>query len=215
MLIQMEQLKHSVRDFNAKQQHVQPLTKGPTYYRVSVDSAFADNDSITDTTFKMGQSLPNRRADLLNGDWEAFLESFTGTLPSLDGHKISVKVCLPDLVASSQDSRVEFEAPATYRVHNDNTVGIVPLPHQFAAPGHANGAVVLADAYKLLPLSYSKAVGVHDIGRKVNANMLFTGELRVVLRDEHDDPLTTGNGAGEMGVATDFWQATFLFVHKP
>ena len=210
----MEQLKHSVRDFNAKQQHVQPLTKGPTYYRVSVDSAFSDNDSITDTTFKMGQSLPNRRADLLNGDWEAFLESFTGKLPSLAGEKTNVKVCLPDLIASSQDSRVEFEAPATYRVHNDNTVGIVSLPHQYAAPGHAAAAAVPADAYKLLPLSYSKAVGVHDIGRKVNANMLFTGQLRVVLRDEHDGPLVTGNGAGEMGVATDFWQATFLFVHK-
>ena len=183
----MEQLKHSVRDFNTKQQHVQPLTKGPTYYRVSVDSAFADNDSITDTTFKMGQSLPNRRADLLNGDWEAFLESFTGKLPSLAGEKTNVKVCLPDLIASSQDSRVEFEAPATYRVHNDNTVAIVSLPHQYAAPGHAAAAAVPADATKLLPLSYSKAVGVHDIGRKVNANMLFTGELRVVLRDEHDE----------------------------
>jgi len=211
----MEQLKHSVRPYNANQQHVQSMTKGPTYYRVSVDSAFSDNASITDTTFKMGQSLPNRRADLLNGDWEAFLESFTGTLPSLDGHVISVKVCLPDLIASSHDNRTEFEAPATYRVHNDNTVGIVPLPHQYAAPGHANGAAVPADAYKLLPLSYSRAVGVHDIGRKVNANMLFTGELRVVLRDEHDDPLTTGVGANpEMNAATDFWQATFLFVHK-
>jgi len=74
---------------------------------------------------------------------------------------------------------------------------------------------VPADAYKLLPLSYSRAVGVHDIGRKVNANMLFTGGLRVVLRDEHDDPLTTGVGANpEMNAATDFWQATFLFVHK-
>ena len=139
----MEQLKHSVRPYNAKQQHVQSMTKGPTYYRVSVDSAFSDNASITDTTFKMDRSLPNRRADLLNGDWEAFLESFTGTLPSLDGHVISVKVCLPDLIASSHDNRTEFEAPATYRVHNDNTVGIVPLPHQYAAPGHANEPLCL------------------------------------------------------------------------
>ena len=91
----------------------------------------------------------------------------------------------------------------------------MPLPYQFAAPGHADGAAVPADAYKLLPLSYSKAVGVHDIGRKVNANMLFTGELRVVLRDEHDVPLTTGNEAPEMDPTEDFWQATFLFVHKP
>ena len=37
---------------------------------------------ITDAVFDVKQVFPNQRADLLNGEWHAFLESFEGVMPS-------------------------------------------------------------------------------------------------------------------------------------
>ena len=73
--------------------------------------------------------FPNQRADLLNGEWHAFLESFEGVMPSQLA-KTNIKVCLPDLVRSSQD--VVMTAVGVCQI--DDTIGHVPIAQEYAAP---------------------------------------------------------------------------------
>lgn len=54
-----------------------------------------------DATFDIQQVFPNHRADLLNGEWEVFLETFSADFGDVD--KPSLTMQLPDLISSPND----------------------------------------------------------------------------------------------------------------
>ena len=64
------------------------------------------------------------------------------------------------------------------------------------------------------PITLHKAVHADSIGVKIDPVPLFSGQLRVLLRDEAHVPLVAGNQAGQLNAAAEGWRATILFVHK-
>jgi hypothetical protein len=49
------------------------------YYRVTLFSMHRSEGSFHDCTFTLHQLVPNKRHDLLNSNWQVFVESFYGT----------------------------------------------------------------------------------------------------------------------------------------
>ena len=228
----MEEINSSIRPYDANFQYKQSLKGPPMYYRISVNSQMTTSP-ITDAVFDVKQVFPNQRADMMNGEWHAFLESFEGVMPSQLA-KTNIKVCLPDLVRSSQD----FVMTAAGVCQTNDAIGHVPIAQEYRAPGIATYDVpaiardaevddfivgvrnlyavpaVPVDALAAKPITLHKAVSADSIGVKVDPVALFSGQIRVLLRDEHHTPLVAGNQAGELNSAAEGWRATILFVHK-
>ena len=205
----MEELKSSVRDYDVNFQYTQNLKGPPHYYRISVNSQMTTSP-ITDAVFDVKQVFPNQRADMLKGEWHAFLESFEGIMPSQIA-KTNIKVCLPDLVRSSQD----FVMTAAGKCQTNDAVGHVPIAQEYRATQHAAAAdPVPAGELAAKPITLHQAVHADSIGVKIDPVPLFSGQLRVLLRDEAHVPLVAGNQAGQLNAALEGWRATILFVHK-
>ena len=166
--------------------------------------------TIVDAHFDIKHVFPNQRAELMNGEWHVFLESFEAKLDTQLA-KTNIKVCLPDLIKSSQD----YVMTDVGVCQINDAVGHVPITQEYRAPGHDDGAAVPVDALAAKPIAVSNVIGVDDIGVKVDPVALFSGQIRVLLRDEHHDALVAGDGGGEVNDAADGWRATLLFVHKP
>jgi hypothetical protein len=221
----MEEIKSSVRKYDVNQQYKQSLKGPPHYYRVSVMSGYRTASStITDAEFTI-KLMPNQRMDMMNGEWHAFLEYFEADIPSqLDA--TNLKVSLPDLVRSSQD----LVMTAADVCQTDDVVGHIPIAQEYRAPGVATYDVpeilgdgtrdeyavpaVPADALTAKPIVIRNSIGADTIGVKIDPVALFSGKLRVLLRDANHTPVSAGAGGGEINPATEAWSATFLFVHK-
>ena len=222
----MEEIKSSVRKYDVNQQYKQSLKGPPHYYRVSVISGYRTASStITDAEFTINRLMPNQRMDMMNGEWHAFLEYFEADIPSqLDA--VNLKVSLPDLVRSSQD----LVMTAADVCQTDDVVGHIPIAQEYRAPGVATYDVpeifgdgtrdeyavpaVPADALTAKPIVIRNSIGADTIGVKIDPVALFSGKLRVLLRDANHTPVSAGAGGGEINPATEAWSATFLFVHK-
>ena len=146
--------------------------------------------------------------------------------------KTNIKVCLPDLVRSSQD----FVMTAAGVCQTNDAIGHVPIAQRtpgiatYNVPAIARDAVaddfivgvrnlyavpaVPVDALAAKPITLHKAVSADSIGVKVDPVALFSGQIRVLLRDEHHTPLVAGANPGELNAAAEGWRATILFVHK-
>ena len=68
------------------------------------------------------------------------------------------------------------------------------------------------DTLALLPIAVSNVIGADSIGVKIDPVALFSGQVRVLLRDEHHDRLDKAGGTPL--AADEGWRATLLFVHK-
>ena len=227
----MEELKSSVRPYDTSFQYKQSLKGPPLYYRISVNSQMTTTP-ITDAVFDVRQVFPNQRADMMRGEWHAFLESFEAVMPSQLG-KSNIKVCLPDLVRSSQDF-VMTSNGANIQCQVNDAIGHVPIVQEFRSLGVAtynvpaieqdvNGAITRDEyAVPAVPVDYlaAKPIALHatisadSIGVKIDPVSLFSGQLRVLLRDEHHTPLVAGDQAGQLNANSEGWRATILFVHK-
>ena len=64
------------------------------------------------------------------------------------------------------------------------------------------------------PIVVRNSIGADTIGVKIDPVALFSGKLRVLLRDANHIPVVAGAAGGQMNPATEAWSATFLFVHK-
>ena len=222
----MEEIKSKIRPFKVNQHSKQVLKGPPLYYRVSLnDTMRRAGTTIVDAHFDVKHGFPNQRAELLNGEWHVFLESFEAKLDTQLA-KTNIKICLPDLIKSSQD----YVMTDVGVCQINDAVGHVPITQEYRAPGVdaytvppiAGGAqltydteAVPVDALAAKPIAVSNVIGADDIGVKVDPVALFSGQIRVLLRDEHHDPLVAGGGGGEVNDAADGWRATLLFVHKP
>ena len=207
----MEEINSSIRPYDANFQYKQSLTDGTEYYRVTVHSAFKKAGSTnTDAVFRVDHAFPNHRTDLMNGKWYAFLEGFYSLGFPTQMAKGNIKVCLPDLIKSSQD----YVMTGVGVCQINDAVGHVPIAQEYRAPGHDDGAAVPVDALATTPIAVSKVISADSIGVKIDPVALFSGQIRVLLRDEHPDPLVAGANANEVDDNNDGWRATLLFVHK-
>ena len=209
-MLYMEEIKSSIRSYKANEHYKQSLKGPPLYYRVSLnDTMKRAGTTIVDAEFDVRHVFPNLRADLMNGEWHVFLESLEALMASQLA-KTNIKVCLPDLVKSSQD----YVMTGVGVCQINDAVGHVPITQEYRAPGHVDGAAVLEDALAAKPITISKVINADSIGVKIDPVALFSGQIRVLLRDEHHDPLVAGAGGGELDDNNDGWRATLLFVHK-
>ena len=221
----MEEIKSSIRSYKANEHYRQSLKGPPLYYRVSLnDTMKRAGTTIVDAEFDVRQVFPNQRADLMNGEWHVFLESFEAKLDT-QLLKTNIKVCLPDLIKSSQD----YVMTDIGVCQINDAVGHVPIAQEYRAPGVATYNVpaiaadardaydvpaVPVDALAAKPIAVSKVISADSIGVKIDPVALFSGQIRVLLRDEHHDPLVAGANANEVNDNNDGWRATLLFVHK-
>jgi hypothetical protein len=207
----MEEIKSSIRSYKANEHYRQSLKGPPLYYRVSLnDTMKRAGTTIVDAEFDVRHVFPNQRADLMNGEWHVFLESFEAKLDT-QLLKTNIKVCLPDLIKSSQD----YVMTDIGVCQINDAVGHVPITQEYRATQHAAAAdPIPAGALAAKPIAVSKVISADSIGVKIDPVALFSGQIRVLLRDEHHDPLVAGNQAGEVNDNNDGWRATLLFVHK-
>ena len=228
----MEEIKSKIRPFKMNDHYKQSLKGPPLYYRVSLNSGFKRaGTTVVDATFDVQHVFPNQRADLMNGEWHVFLESFEALMAS-QLERTNIKVCLPDLIKSSQD----YVMTAAGVCQINDAVEHVPITQEFRSaaiatynvpaiaadstrPQYAVPAVPV-DALTFKPIAVSNVIGADDIGVKVDPVALFSGQIHVLLRNEHHAPI--GVVAGAAGVPpqmadddSEGWRATFLFVHKP
>jgi hypothetical protein len=155
----MEQLKSSVRPYNAQQQHREDLGKKPTYYRVTLWSGHrVAGTTRSDATFLTHQLIPNARADLLNGSWEVHVEAFGARIADLESDHTGLLISLPGLHKGSND----IVSAAVGKAVSDTSIALIPA--------------AMIDQYI--------TIGAQDVGKTVDPQQLFAGSVRVVLKSE-------------------------------
>ena len=236
----MEDLKYSVRDFNPKQQHVQSLTKGVDYYRITLHSdhregAAAENAAGPasyalkgDATFLVPGLLPNQRADLLNGRWEVHMEQFRGYF---SGEQVNImlgglKVCLPGLRKGSQDYATSAEGRTTL----DDAVGYVVPPTIFRNNNNNNAAPATTGMQEAQNAGGDVAPYANWYDQLITNRVPMGREEVINAQDvgKTIDPaallegrlrVTFRNGKTQSLLTdfaqVDFWTLTLLFVHNP
>ena len=192
-----------VREHSDKEQYRHKLTRGYEYYRVRLHSERKEAPSTNvDATFDIQQVFPNHRADLLNGEWEVFLETFSANFSNVD--KPSLTVRMPDLISSPNDFVIGANG-----CQRSSVLAVVPMNWQ--------GLLVNATptfVYKILPTNFTQVIARDSVGVKIDPTMLFQqGKLRVSLVDHSFGTIPIGNAQGEIA-GGEVWQATILFVHR-
>ena len=196
----MEELKSAIRPFKVSGHYKQSLKDGTEYYRVTLQSEFKSAGSTnTDAVFNIGSVFPNLRADLMNGRWYAFLENFHGLSLETQIAKGHIKVCLPGIIQNSHD----FVMTARDVCQVNDTLGHVPVPFE-SDPD---------DAVNQYPINVSEHITESSVGKQIDPATLFTGELRVVMRNADHTPIATANDGAPAWHANEKWTATILFVH--
>ena len=206
-----EELKSRVKPYGVSDHYRQSLKGTPLYYRVGLNSGFRRADTTSmDAVFDVAQMFPNQRAELLNGDWQVFLESFEGKLDSQIA-KTNIKFCLPDLVRSSEDYVMTEVAVC----RSSDAVGHIPIKQEYRRPDDQADTTTGDGSFDELgprPIAVTNVIGADSIGVKIDPVTLFSGQVRVLLRDEHHNRLDKADGTPL--VDTDGWRATLLFVHR-
>ena len=127
----MESLNSSYRPFKTSNASVRSLDGDCDYYRVRLNSAFKSSGNNVEAVYNINQLFPNNRANLMDGEWYAYLEQFclrgfsqwgrVGKPSRGDKTSHGLRVCLPDLVKPSKD----FVMTAA-GMHPDDTLALVP-----------------------------------------------------------------------------------------
>lgn len=194
-----------VREHSDKEQYRHKLTRGYEYYRVRLHSERKEAPSTNvDATFDIQQVFPNHRADLLNGEWEVFLETFSADFSDVDYPSITLQ--LPDLISSPNDFVIGANG-----CQRSSVLAVVPMNWNAMINDFADPIVF---HYKILPTNFTQVIARDSVGVKIDPTMLFQqGKLRVVLTDHSFGAIPIGNAQGEIA-GGEIWQATILFVHR-
>ena len=206
-----EEINSRVPPHKANEHFRQSLKGAPLYYRVGLNSGFRRADTTPmDAVFDVSQVFPNQRADLMSGEWQVFVESFEGKLDSQIA-RTNIKLCLPDLVRSSQDYVMTAEGVC----RSSDAVAHIPITQEYRRPDDGADTTEGDGTYDELgplPITVSNVIEADSIGVKVDPMMLFSGQVRVLLRNEHHDRLDKAGGTPIPD--TEGWRATLLFVHS-
>ena len=191
-----------VREHSDNEQYRHKLTRGYEYYRVRLHSERKEAGTNVDATFDIQQVFPNHRADLLNGEWEVFLETFSANFGKVNMPSLTLR--MPDLISSPNDFVIGANG-----CQRSSVLAVVPMNWQ--------GLLVNATptfVYKILPTNFTQVIARDSVGVKIDPTMLFQqGKLRVVLTDHSFGAIPIGNGQNTIA-GGEIWQATILFVHR-
>ena len=194
-----------VREHSDKEQYRHKLTRGYEYYRVRLHSERKEAPSTNvDATFDIQQVFPNHRADLLNGEWEVFLETFSANFGKVNMPSLTLR--MPDLISSPNDFVIGANG-----CQRSSVLAVVPMNWNAMINDFADPIVF---HYKILPTNFTQVIARDSVGAKIDPTMLFQqGKLRVVLTDHSFGAIPIGNAQGEIA-GGEIWQATILFVHR-
>jgi len=194
-----------VREHSDKEQYRHKLTRGYEYYRVRLHSERKEAPSTNvDATFDIQQVFPNHRADLLNGEWEVFLETFSANFGKVNMPSLTLR--MPDLISSPNDFVIGANG-----CQRSSVLAVVPMNWNAMINDFADPIVF---HYKILPTNFTQVIARDSVGVKIDPTMLFQqGKLRVSLVDHSFGTIPIGNGQGQIA-GGEIWQATILFVHR-
>jgi hypothetical protein len=194
-----------VREHSDKEQYRHKLTRGYEYYRVRLHSERKEAGTNVDATFDIQQVFPNHRADLLNGEWEVFLETFSADFSDVDMPSLTLQ--LPDLISSPNDFVIGANG-----CQRSSVLAVIPMNWEAMIIDNVNQAPTFH--YKILPTNFTQVIARDSVGVKIDPTMLFQqGKLRVSLVDHSFGTIPIGNGQGQIA-GGEIWQATILFVHR-
>jgi len=127
----MGELKSSHHPFTMQNASVRSLTGDCDYYHVRLNSAHKSHGNNVEAIYNINQLFPNSRANLMDGEWYAYLEEFVlrgfsqwgrpGLPTGEDKTSNGLRVCLPDLLKPSKDFVVTPNG-----LHPDHTLAFVP-----------------------------------------------------------------------------------------
>eukprot|EP01048_Picozoa_sp_COSAG05_P019986 COSAG05_NODE_3283_length_2178_cov_2.184223_2_plen_224_part_00 len=222
----MEPVQTKNRDFNVSQQSNKSLTGNTSYYRIHLNSLHRlASSTVTDAAFDVTGVFPvTQRQDLLDGEWEVFVEEWHAFISSAqptnsgqygDYPRWTLKLCLPDIMLSPQD----YTTSAVGKSIRDDSVCHVPLDFTFRnqeyTATHGSDYNVPKDQLEHVPTEWNKVISHDSVGRKIDPHQLLNGNLRVMLRDREHKTIHVGAHATDGAMTdNDVWQATLLFVHK-
>ena len=194
-----------VREHSDNEQYRHKLTRGYEYYRVRLHSERKEAPSTNvDATFDIQQVFPNHRADLLNGEWEVFLETFSANFGKVNMPSLTLR--MPDLISSPNDFVIGANG-----CQRSSVLAVVPMNWNAMINDFADPIVF---HYKILPTNFTQVIARDSVGVKIDPTMLFQqGKLRVSLVDHSFGTIPIGNGQGQIA-GGEVWQATILFVHR-
>ena len=133
----MESLKHAQRPFKLQNASVNSLSGDCDYYRVRLNSQYKSSGTDAEAVYNIQQLFPNHRANLMDGEWYAYLEEFDlqgfsqwGRVGAItpDTTSYGIRVCLPDLIKPSKD----FVITAANTIKPDDTLALVPKTVEIA-----------------------------------------------------------------------------------
>ena len=225
----MEQLKSSVRPYKVNQHFKQSLKGGPEYYRMRLDSEHKRaGSSNVDAYFDISNVFPNNRTDLLSGEWEMFLEQFSGHFQDVLKDDADEEVVLAETTATQRGCQhLQVVLPELLQSSNDwivgstgcrqsHVLGYVVIPVEFDARGtEIDGAgdfINVVNPFKIMPAFHQETISRDSVGRKIDLRA-FDGIIHVQLLTGEGATIPIGTDPGEIA-STERWQATLLFVHR-
>ena len=137
----MESLKHAQRPFKLQNASVNSLSGDCDYYRIRLNSEYKSSGTDAEAVYNIRQLFPNHRANLMDGEWYAYLEEFDlqgfsqwgrNVMITPDTTSHGIRVCLPDLIKPSKD----FVITAADTIKPDDTLALVPKTVEIATQSH-------------------------------------------------------------------------------
>ena len=206
-----ETLNSSVRKYNSANESQQKLSGGCDYYRVTVNSGHRITGSnVSDALYRISGVFPNNNAHLLNGSWEVFLEHFFLGVNETTHDNQGIRVCLPDLVNVGKD----FATQIGSKIQPTSRIATVHDSQHSIVGATADPQYIVSDT----PHVYNiRPIGRESVGHSITPQQLFQQDLRIELRKDTGEYITTGDATIVDGTAdanpVDY-HATLLFVHR-
>jgi len=204
-----ETLNSSVRKYNSANESQQKLSGGCDYYRVTVNSGHRITGSnVSDALYRISGVFPNNNAQLLNGSWEVFLEHFFLGVNATTNDNQGIRVCLPDLVNVGKD----FATQVGSKIQPTSRIATVHDSQHSLASADAVGLYVVSDTPHVFDI---RPIGRESVGYSITPQQLFQQDLRVELRKDTGEYITTGDVTIQDDDANPVnYHATLLFVHR-
>ena len=204
-----ETLNSSVRKYNSANESQQKLSGGCDYYRVTVNSGHRITGSnVSDALYRISGVFPNNNAQLLNGSWEVFLEHFFLGVNATTNDNLGIRVCLPDLVNVGKD----FATQVGSKIQPNSRIATVHDSQHSLASADAVGLYVVSDTPHVFNI---RPIGRESVGHSITPQQLFQQDLRVELRKDTGEYITTGDATIQDDDANPVnYHATLLFVHR-
>ena len=164
--------------------------------------------NVSDALYRISGVFPNNNAQLLNGSWEVFLEHFFLGVNATTNDNQGIRVCLPDLVNVGKD----FATQVGSKIQPTSRIATVHDSQHSLASADAVGLYVVSDTPHVVNI---RPIGRESVGHSITPQQLFQQDLRIELRKDTGEYITTGDVTIQDDDANPVnYHATLLFVHR-